>query len=273
MRPLAAVELFFERLIERPSARLFRPRLRPTHVQRRLERAMELGRRRSGTLVAVPDHYRVRIHPADLADLGDAEALAARLATDALTFARRHGYAVVARPTVALAPDAALRRGDVVVTARETDPHGMGPAGTPLTGAPGTAAPVPADGATRAFEVPVIHGPRATLVIRDPRGRERTVVTDGASLAIGRAVRDGLLLDDRRASRQHARLQARGGALILTDLDSTNGTFVNGSRIREIALGAGDRIHIGDTTIEVAALDDGRPDAIDATAATRQASD
>ena len=42
MTPLAAIERFFERLLERPSARLFRARLQPVQLQRRIERAKQL---------------------------------------------------------------------------------------------------------------------------------------------------------------------------------------------------------------------------------------
>ena len=44
MPPLAAIERFFERLFERPSARLFRTHVQPVQIQRRIERAMETGR-------------------------------------------------------------------------------------------------------------------------------------------------------------------------------------------------------------------------------------
>jgi pSer/pThr/pTyr-binding forkhead associated (FHA) protein len=60
-------------------------------------------------------------------------------------------------------------------------------------------------------------------------------------------------LRDSRASRRHARLVARDGVLVLTDLASTNGTRVNGHRISEVVLGAGDRIQIGETSLVVEA--------------------
>jgi pSer/pThr/pTyr-binding forkhead associated (FHA) protein len=44
---------------------------------------------------------------------------------------------------------------------------------------------------------------------------------------------------------------ARDGVLILTDLGSTNGTRVNGHRITEVVLGAGDRIEIGETSLVI----------------------
>jgi pSer/pThr/pTyr-binding forkhead associated (FHA) protein len=43
----------------------------------------------------------------------------------------------------------------------------------------------------------------------------------------------------------------RGGVIVLTDLDSTNGTRVNGHRVREVVLGAGDRIEVGQSVLRV----------------------
>jgi pSer/pThr/pTyr-binding forkhead associated (FHA) protein len=61
------------------------------------------------------------------------------------------------------------------------------------------------------------------------------------------------VLRDSRVSRRHARLTARDGVLVLTDLGSTNGTRVNGHRVTEVVLGAGDRVQIGETSLVVEA--------------------
>jgi pSer/pThr/pTyr-binding forkhead associated (FHA) protein len=73
----------------------------------------------------------------------------------------------------------------------------------------------------------------------------------GAPIRIGRAPECELSLRDGKASRRHARLMARDGVLVLTDLGSTNGTRVNGHRISEVVLGAGDRIQIGETSLVI----------------------
>ena len=78
MRPLSAVERFFERLFERPSARLFRARLHPVQVLRAVERAMERERRVEAGRTIVPDRFTVRLHPADLAGLAPADGLPVR---------------------------------------------------------------------------------------------------------------------------------------------------------------------------------------------------
>lgn len=78
-------------------------------------------------------------------------------------------------------------------------------------------------------------------------------------MTIGRDPDNSLVLDDERVSRRHARLTARGSNLVITDLGSTNGIRVNGSRVQEIALGATDVIEIGETIMTVIAMEaDGR---------------
>jgi len=246
MRPLSAVERFFERLFERPSARLFRTRVQPVQILRRVERAMERARRLEGGRVLVPDQFTVRLHPDDLGPLLSADGLAVELASGALVFARHRGYALAARPSVSLVTDGTGHAGEVEVEAR-------------FSAASGVSAPLAGDveaGRTRAFQVPVATGPRATLLVREPKRAGRTVVTDGGTLTIGRGESNGLALADPGASRHHARLAARDGLLVLTDLGSTNGTRVNGRSVRELAIGEGDEIRIGDSVLVVAALDD-----------------
>jgi FhaA, N-terminal domain/FHA domain len=246
MPPLSALERLLERLLERPSARLFGTRLQPIQIQRRIERAMERERRSVGARVTVPDRYRVHLAPGDLAGLGSAvEGVAADLADSALLFARGHGLTLAARPTVELVPDPRVARGDVRV-AGTFDPVDVQHDQVRETGPTGEVG----DG-TMVFEVPALRAPAAILREVGRDGREREIRLDGTLLTIGRAPDNGLTLDDSRVSRHHARLRARHGMLILTDLDSTNGIRVNGVRVAEVALGVGDRIEIGETTLLV----------------------
>jgi len=239
MPPLSGLERLLERLLERPSARLFRTRLQPIQIQRRIERAMERERRTGGDRVRVPDRYAVHLCPADLDGFGDAlDEVAADLADAALVFARGHGYMLAARPTVVLMADPRIAAGDVQV-ATTFEPHsaleGQGPP----------------DDRTMIFTVPAVRAPGAILRAVGRDGREREIRVDGTQLTIGRSSDNGLTLDDARVSRHHARLRARHGMLVLTDLDSTNGVRVNGVRVAEVVLGVGDRIEIGDTVLVV----------------------
>jgi hypothetical protein len=71
----------------------------------------------------------------------------------------------------------------------------------------------------------------------------------GPVTMLGRSSACDVPLDDASASRRHAEIRRRAGKTVLVDLDSTNGTLVNGRRVREAPLRAGDRITIGTTTI------------------------
>lgn len=275
MGPLAAVERFLERLFEGQSARLFHTRLRPLQVQRRIERAMESGRARDGGRTIVPDRFVVRIAPDDLTALRtDTPALAATLADDALAFARAHGYTLLDRPTVTLRADRRLNAGEVAVDvamaldgARTASPD---PASSASLGRPRASsdldrsamAPTPSPGgrspdATAVFAVPRTTGPRATIREIRPDRSSRTIELQGGALTIGRAPDNGLVLEDGRASRHHARIDTRRGSLVLTDLGSTNGSWVNDRRIDSIALGEGDRLRIGTTTLVIESVEAG----------------
>jgi len=64
-------------------------------------------------------------------------------------------------------------------------------------------------------------------------------------MTIGREEGNQLRLNDERVSRYHAKIQQDNGDVILTDLESTNGTRVNGNTIQIRRLRAGDRIGVG----------------------------
>ena len=73
---------------------------------------------------------------------------------------------------------------------------------------------------------------------------------DGKSLAvIGRGTDCVLRVNDKEVSRHHASFQIENGELIVTDLGSLNGTYVNAQRVKQFALQAGDRIQVGQTLL------------------------
>src|SRR5688572_23349902 len=87
---------------------------------------------------------------------------------------------------------------------------------------------------------------KARLVIRDGSARQKVIVVDDRPLLIGRDANAQLHLTDRDVSRRHAIIERIStGAFVIRDLESSNGTRVNGSRVDEHVLSIGDRIHIG----------------------------
>jgi pSer/pThr/pTyr-binding forkhead associated (FHA) protein len=67
----------------------------------------------------------------------------------------------------------------------------------------------------------------------------------GVGLTIGRAPDNAVIIDNPAVSGHHARVFSEGGAMILEDLNSTNGTFVNGQHITRRVLRSGDVLQVG----------------------------
>ncbi len=100
---------------------------------------------------------------------------------------------------------------------------------------------------------------RTVLVVDSPEGlRGQTFVVSGETV-IGRNPPSTILLRDDHVSARHARLFERGGWLWIEDLRSTNGTLLNGERVRYATpVRNGDRLTVGDVMLtlreEAAAL-------------------
>ncbi len=249
MPPLAAIERFFERLFERPSARLFRTHAQPVQIQRRIERAMETGRRATADRMVVPNQFVVHLNPDDLATLADlADELAAGMADDALSFARAHHYALADRPRVDLVADATVQRADIRVDARMTSPATADADSSPRADSPTASGPSDPT-ATAVFMLPQATTPKAFLQVTDPDGGTRAIEIGSGGMTIGRADDNDLIARDGRVSRHHGRIVGRRGTLIYLDLGSTNGSKVNGEAVVEVVLGVGDQLEVGDTTL------------------------
>lgn len=339
MRPFAAVERFFERLFERPSARLFHSPLQPVQIQRRLERALDTGRVFSDDRAYVPNRFEVLLNPDDAEAFDESHRTLEEVLAESLhARARARGYRLLARPVVTIHVSSSVRRGDIDVRAEALDrrqlkqPGGheelrngpavtgaissrfatASPSGGPLivSARAGVAsrglpiAPVGAlPGEDRAFPLvrpasPGDGSPGAsirsgTLNVRTagerpsappsgswtpvspseppvrsasdlPEVRPIAVVevrTDGrlvaarpftgGTLRVGRTRDNELVLIDDRVSRHHGRLTARQGVVVYTDLRSTNGSYLNGTRVREIVLGSGDVVRLGNSTLTI----------------------
>lgn len=95
------------------------------------------------------------------------------------------------------------------------------------------------------------EGPKgACLVVIYGAQIGRRIELTGAPLVIGRSPRSDLQLDEDSVSRQHVRIEPdpknpEGGVWQISDLDSTNGTYVNDALIRTVALQHNDQIQVG----------------------------
>jgi pilus assembly protein CpaF len=96
-----------------------------------------------------------------------------------------------------------------------------------------------------------------TVVISEKGGAERREYFDRAELSVGRVQGNDLVLPKGNVSKRHARLLHRDGRFIVTDLNSTNGTYVNRRRISQATIvRSGDRIYIGDFVLRIESGED-----------------
>ncbi|MEZ4268947.1 MAG: ATPase, T2SS/T4P/T4SS family [Myxococcota bacterium] len=93
-----------------------------------------------------------------------------------------------------------------------------------------------------------------TVTIREKDGEERRLMFQEEEVTVGRAKGSDIMLPRNNISKRHARLVDKDDKVVLVDLRSTNGTYVNGRRITapEIITPA-DKIYIGDFIIRVEA--------------------
>jgi two-component system cell cycle response regulator len=101
---------------------------------------------------------------------------------------------------------------------------------------------------------------RQLLKVQGRRDRAYLIVLAGENLGqmfpireadtvIGRAADAAVRLQDDGVSRRHARIVHADGGVLVEDLNSANGTLVNGQRIERVVLQDGDKIQVGSTTI------------------------
>ena len=86
---------------------------------------------------------------------------------------------------------------------------------------------------------------RALLIAVKGFSQNVRYLLDEPSVSVGRSMKADILLDDPTVSRRHALFTKVGGTYVIKDLDSLNGTYVNGARIDSLELRSGDSVIIG----------------------------
>jgi hypothetical protein len=201
-----------ERLVEGSFSKAFRSGLEPVEVGRRLTRVLDAERTMGVDGVPVaPNNIGVYLSPDDFDRFESfADALARELAETAREHAKAEGYHFVGPVTVTLVADDELRAGECDIAAEIHEGIRVG-----------------------------------SLVLPDGR----RVPLGEQPLVIGRNADCGVVVADARASRQHAEILAQGNGFVVHDLDSMNGTLVNGTAIRQHPLADGDEIRLGNTVL------------------------
>jgi hypothetical protein len=203
-----------ERLVDGTLSKAFRGELHPVEIGRRLTREMDLQRRVGVHGLIAPNSFTIYLSTNDFDRFESfLEALVRELEEAAREHARTEDYVFVGPVTVTVTEDTRQRRGRFsVVSAVEEGPSGL---------------------------------PTASIVLADG-GR---VVLGPEPITIGRLPESAVMVTDPNASRRHAEIRRAGADVVVVDLNSTNGTRVNGATIRERKLVDGDQIVIGTTVL------------------------
>ncbi len=103
---------------------------------------------------------------------------------------------------------------------------------------------------------------RATLTVLTGMEAGQVYSLPQSGCIIGRAPGVEVLVDDQAVSRKHARIVPLADGFFVEDLESTNGTFVSGSRVARVELRPGDRIQLGPNLVLRYSLIDGTEEAL-----------
>jgi pSer/pThr/pTyr-binding forkhead associated (FHA) protein len=251
MSVLRSIEQKIESIFEGVFGRAFRANVQPVELARKLVKEMDDHRLVSVSRVYVPNEYTIYLSPEDREQFASYEAsLRAELQDYLVEHARREGYVVLTAPTVLFTTDEDLDLGEFGIATRmaQRERHAA------------------------ADDMPQDVEPGATMVYRpkEPPGEtepasaaelgveaeEVSLTVDGARhviekrrVVIGRSKDCDIQVRDANVSRQHAEVRQEGTAFWLVDLDSTNGTEVNGRREKRAKLEDGDKITVGSTEL------------------------
>lgn len=232
---LGKFEGWLEGMFEGTFARVFRPRVQPAEIAKRLERSMESNTTVGVGKVYAPNTYEVALNPREYEAFERyRSSLEREMSSYLQDRARAANLTLMTRPVVKLEPNEKVRTGGVKVRSwlQDVDSEDM-PQQIEYT------QPIEISRSRRpqpqAATLTVAAGPQSGKRYTLPPGRVR----------LGRGVDNDVVLEDPRVSRNHAELYLRGSEWYLRDLGSTNGTYVNNYGVRERALESGDRVSLG----------------------------
>ena len=249
MNVLRSIEQKIEGLFEGLFGRAFRANVQPVELARKLVLEMDDHRTVSVSRVYVPNEYTVYLSPSDREQFADyEESLTVELRDYLSEHARREGYVLLTAPIVLIETDDDLSIGEFGIATRmtqrdlsrgETEQPPRLESGATMVYKPTT--PIPPEGPP----ADVAIAQEIVTLTMDGIGHE----VDKRRFLLGRSKECDVQLTDPNVSRRHAELRQEGLAYWLIDLDSTNGSRVNGQRTARAKLESGDVITVGSTDL------------------------
>jgi hypothetical protein len=258
MSVLRTIESKIEGLFEGVFGRAFRTHVQPIELARKLAKEMDDHRTVSVSRVYVPNEYTIYLSPQDRRQFaGYEESLVGELQEYLAEHARRERYALLTAPQVLVTADEDLAVGEFgiatrLVAAEAGEPSQEKPPPPPPE------LPLEEPQQTMVYRAPVAEVPEEEEAAPPPPpvrevvsltidGRKQEITS--ARVVIGRSRSCDVRLPDVNVSRRHAEIRQEGATYWVVDLDSMNGTVVNGRRIERERLRDGDKIVLGSTEI------------------------
>jgi hypothetical protein len=279
MSVLRAIESKIEGLVEGVFGRAFRTHVQPVELARKLAKEMDEHRSVSVSRVYVPNEYTLYLSPGDREQFLSYEgSLLGELQEYLAEHARREGYSLLSAPRVIITSDDDLAIGEFGIATRVVQPGATEGGAEPVLPEPPepsleNALVVPLPAPEPAVVVPQPDVPAATIVYRPsaplepdpepdeappPPARETVTLTIGdrvypvtaGRVVLGRSRECDVRVADENVSRRHCEIvQDSPTSWSVVDLDSTNGTELNGHRVHRAALTDGDRVTVGGTDV------------------------
>lgn len=246
MKILDLVEQSMERLMEGTIGSVLRQNLQPAEIGRKLEREMMAKKRASVGSTIVPNAYMVRLHPRDFAQFsGWVDGLSRQMESWLAQYASNQRVTVLDRITVQIEESDKARRRQPIVEGTIADAAHRHAERRP----PSQPAPVHATQAFRPPDSTQSASIRLRIVSGPLRGAEFPLRS--GTTYVGRSSENDIVIDASDVSRRHARIDFDGRTLRVEDLNSTNGTRVNGDAVRIADVFPGDTIIFGGQQVHV----------------------
>jgi Protein of unknown function (DUF3662)/FHA domain len=250
---LARFERLMEQAIEGGLRRVFPISLEPVQLAKAAARAMERSRVVGVTGAQVANAYELLVAPADLERFGELRSQVHEDVRSYLTeYARERGLRPAADIRVQLIGDRQVKVGSVRAVSRYL---GIAPARQNEVRQ--------AVSATRKLQLEELAAAQAGRARQALPARLYLSPAGGPAfeldprlevVRLGRAIDNDVVVDSQRVSRYHTQLRWVDAGWLVYDLDSTNGTWLDGERIstsRPGLLEAGSRLRLGDVDLEV----------------------
>lgn len=212
---LKRIEQKLEKLVEGTFTRAFPSSVKPIELGKRVRRVLE-DKKTIGVQgqIIIPNRYVISLSLKDLENIESIqESIQREISSSIRDHANDENYHFQGTLTVEILSNSSLKTGSIEVDGLFEENKGGFPPGSLI----------------------------------DENG-ERLIITE-QKLSIGRDTESTMQVVDVEVSRNHAEIRLLNTSFVLIDLQSTNGTFVNGQRVQEHTLQNFDQIKIGSTIL------------------------